>query len=481
MKLSRRQLLQHSLRVPGSMAISPLLLPFLQHARAEAGGGAPPRRFVFVVKSSGLTPAELVPQQMAAERVAVGPAGKPGDGYHQPHSLRPVDTLIDRPLDGLTLPQSLAALEPLKNRLAIVQGLSGKMCKGGHSSWFGAMGCYRGGGEHDSGNIIGPTIDGVLTKRLPGIFPHLGLALGGQLMGGTGIDDGIVYPGLSAIEARRPLPYHATPLAAYRELFSVVATSEDELMQNRLNGTLLDFLVDDVKRLEAQINGADKEKLDIYLDGFESLRERQRKLKGVEAEIRKHAPKVSDKYTSKVETDRIAAHFDIATAALIAGLTNVITIRPDNLSTLYTGLGIDQGVHGLGHGEGRDPLGNRNKIRAFHIEQIARMATKLQATPEGDGNMLDNTLIVYFSDAGEKHHASCSEWPFVLLGGLHGKIKATGRYIQYPSYQKAGHHTISNLYNTFAHAVGIAQDRFGQFDLDLDEAMQTGPLSELLA
>jgi hypothetical protein len=328
---------------------------------------------------------------------------------------------------------------------------------------------------------MGPTIDGVLTAHLPGIFPHLGLALGGRLMGGTGIDDGVVYPGLSALPSKRPMPYQSSPLSAYRELFSVAATSDDELMLNRLNGTLLDFMVGDVKRLSTQINGADKEKLDIYLDGFESLRERQRKLKGVEAQVRTHAPQVSDKYTSKVETDRVAAQFDIATAALITGLTNVITLRPDNLSTLYTGLGIDTNVHGLGHGEGSDPQGDRSKIRTFHLELIARMAAKLKAIPEGNGTMLDHTLIVYFSDAGEKHHAWCEEWPFVLIGGLNGKLKLTGRYLQYPGYQKPGHHTISNLYNTLAHAVGIEQNKFGQFDLNLDQSMQIGPLSELLA
>jgi hypothetical protein len=286
---------------------------------------------------------------------------------------------------------------------------------------------------------------------------------------------------LSAFGRNRQIPYQASPLAAYKELFSAAATSKDDLMDNRLNGTLLDFMVGDIKRLKKNIGGAEQEKLDIYLDGFESLRERQRKLKGVEAHVRKHAPTVNDKYTSRVETDRIEADFDIAAATLIAGLTNVVAIRPDSLGLTYAGLGADKGVHGLGHGEGADPIGNRRKIRNFHIKQIARLAAKLKATPEGKGNMLDNTLIVYFSDAGEKHHASCVQWPFVLLGGLNGKIKTTGRYLQFPAYQKPGHHTIANLYNTFAHATGLKQDSFGQIDLNLSKESQQGPLSELLA
>lgn len=481
MNYSRRRFLAQACKLPGAAAVCPLLLPAVQRAQAAAAGEAAPLRFVFVVKSSGLTPAELVPREMSAERVIQGEATAPGDQYQQALSLRQSDTLIDRPLKGLTLHESMSSLEPFRDRLTILQGLSGKMCKGGHSSWFGAMGCYRAGGEHDSGNILGPTIDGLLAQQLPGIFPHVGLATRGRLMGGVSIEDGVVYPGLSAAARNRQLPYQATPLTAYKELFSVAATSERDLMENRLNGTLLDFMVDDIKHLEKELGGIEKEKFGIYLEGFEALRERKRRLQGVEAQIRRHVPEVSDKYTSNTETDRIEAHFDIATAALVAGLSNVITIRPDALGTLYTGLGVDKGVHGLGHGEGEDPIGHRRNIRKFHLEQVARMAAKLQSVPEGGGTMLDNTLILYFSDAGEKHHASLTQWPFVLVGGLGAKLKPGGRYLQLPAYQQPGHHTIANLHLTLSHAAGMTMETFGQTDLSLDQEAQKGPLAELLA
>jgi hypothetical protein len=474
MKFSRRSFLRHA-------AVAPLLTPFLRRARAEAEGLAPPLRFVFVIKSSGLTPAELLPVEMEAELVLRGEATAAGPNYRQALSLKPADELIDRSLAGQTLHESMAALEPFKAKMAIVQGLSGKMCRGGHSSWFGAMGCYRAGGEHDSGNIIGPTIDGLLANQLPGIFPHVGLATRGRLMGGESIEDGIVYPGLSAYARNRQIPYQATPLDAYRELFSVVANTEDDLIENRLNGTLLDFMVDDIKRLEGRLGSVEKEKFAVYLDGFESLRERRRRLKGVELEVREHAPVVSDKYTSEVETDRIEAHFDLAGAVLVAGLTNVVAIRPDGLGTLYGGLGVDKGVHGLGHGEGEDPIGHRRNIRRFHIEQIARLAAKLEAAPEGDGTMLDNTVIVYFSDAGEKHHASSAEWPFVVVGGSGSRLKTGGRYLQYPAYENSGHHTIANFHMTLAEAAGMPMETFGQMDLNLGEEAQQGSLGELLS
>ena len=90
--------------------------------------------------------------------------------------------------------------------------------------------------------------------------------------------------------------------------------------------------------------------------------------------------------------------------------------------------------------------------------------------------MLDNTIIVYLSDAADKHHGSCFEWPFVMLGGKqHG-----GRYLQYPGYQEQGHRTIGNFYNTLMHLAGKPQDQFGRLDASLDTSIQQGPLSELL-
>ena len=255
--------------------------------------------------------------------------------------------------------------------------------------------------------------------------------------------------------------------------------------KQKLKTMLLDHMVGDVRRLQRDIGSADQEKLDHYLAAFEGLRDRRRELKGLEATIRKHAPTVTDKYVSDIETDRIEAHFDIAAATLISGLSNVVTVRADTLDVTYRGLGISKHVHGIGHAEsvdGMTPVDARNRIRKFHVDQIARVAGKLAAVPEADGSMLDNTLIVYFSDAAEKHHGSCIEWPFVLVGGLRGKLQVPrgGRYLQFPEYGQSGHRTIASLYLSLMHAVGQAQDEFGNRDLNLSKDSQVGPLSELL-
>lgn len=472
---SRRQVIKTAL----GAGLSPLLLPFVQQIQRQAAADTPqiPQRFLFVVKCSGLTPAELVPLEQLPSRVQ--PAAEAG----WPEELRASDTRLDFSLAEQTLPPSLEPLAPFRDYLTVLQGLSGKMCRGGHSAWYGALGCYHTGNEGNPGRAATATVDGILANLLPAIFPHVGLTLGGKVL--SGVKDSVVYPGISALATDRPLPYQASPQMAYKNLFGVAATGQAAQAEQQLKSMLLDYMVHDIKRLQNRIAGADHEKLDHYLEAFESLRMRRRRLQGLEAQIRQHAPVVRDKFTSQVETDRIEAHFDIAAATLISGLSQVVTLRADTLDVTYHGLGIGKHVHGLGHAEavpGMTATEARNRIRRFQVEQIARVAAKLQAVPEGNGTMLDNTLIVYLSDSAEKHHGSCLEWPFVLLGGLGERFRPQvgGRYLQYPGYGKEGHRTIANFYLTLLQAVGQVQEQFGRLDLNLDPAWQRGPLAELL-
>ena len=161
-------------------ALSPLLTPFVSRLQAELNGSPAPKRFLFVVKSSGLTPAELAPQDLASDLVL------PGEEEGWPQELRASDRLLDHSLQARVLPESLKPLEPFQNQLTILQGLSGKMCRGGHSAWYGALGCYHTGDEGNPGRPVSATVDGALAKALPSIFPHIGLTLVQSVVGGEG-------------------------------------------------------------------------------------------------------------------------------------------------------------------------------------------------------------------------------------------------------------------------------------------------------
>ena len=111
---------------------------------------------------------------------------------------------------------------------------------------------------------------------------------------------------------------------------------------------------------------------------------------------------------------------------------------------------------------------------------LASFIKKLESIPEGDGTMMDNTLILYTSDSAEQHHSRCYTWPVILLGDLGGRLKGGNRYLQFPDYGKKGHRTVANLYTSILHAVGDKRSRFGMSDLALKDINQDGPLAEIM-
>lgn len=441
-----------------------LLSPILQQIQAQASGVAKHRqRFVFVLEGNGLNWPQITPATIQR--------GKEKDRTN----------LIDIPITEHELPTALQPIKSFQDRLTVVNGLSGKIAGGGHSNDFGALGCYKcGGGVGNSGSPAGETIDVALGKKLGGVFTHVGLGMTGKN------EQNIIY-NCSAWAKGKPMPTTCQPAAAYANLFGSVAGG-DAKAEFQAKTNVLDFLLDDVRKLSHQVAGSERDKLNAHLEAYEAMRDRQSRLNEIENTLREKAPVVSDKYTSEVETDRLDAQFDIGTAALIGGLTNALTISSGAgnpyFGVKFTGLGIDFGKHGIGHGGSYNGMTWEEmaiKIRGFHFELIARMMKKLDAVTEGEGTMLDNTTIVYLSDAAEGHHSRCWEWPFVLFPAKNSGMKG-GRYVEYPYWGIDGHREIGNLYTTFLHVVGEHRDYFGIHDPMLKgRATGNGPLEALLA
>ena len=241
---------RHFLRHVGTSSLA--LAPFMQRMRAEAAGDPAglPKRFVFVVRGNGLRPYGVVPEGL--EEFGV-------DKYKG-------TKLVDRSLADLSLNKSMKALEPFKDQLSIIQGLSSKICKGPHGGHFGVLGAYTSG---DHAPPRKATLDAILAKKFPGIFPHLAFHIGvkpGELFR---------YLDISAQGKNTRTPAFASAMLAYKEIFGTVMTGESAKIEAEAHRNLMDFLVSDVKRAQKSLNSVEKEKLDHYLNGFDSLRDRQ--------------------------------------------------------------------------------------------------------------------------------------------------------------------------------------------------------------
>lgn len=461
MTLNRRDVLKGMTLTTGSLLLSPILSRLQAQAAGKVGA---PKRFVFVVESNGVRPEQIAPSGIQRKPRQQQPLNGPAE-------------LLDVALTDRELPFSLEPVKPWKDRVTLVQGLSGRINGGGHSNNFGALGCFP--TPRESTAITDETIDGALAKTVPGIFPHVGLGISKRL------ENSVIY-NISAWGPNKGLPTICKPDLAYGTLFGSVAggdARQDFLARNNL----LDFVREDVKRAESRLAGEEREQLGAYLETLETLRNRQSQLNEIEHTLREKGPVVSDKYKSAVETDRLDAMFDLGAAALVCGLTNVLTLSSAagvrDFDITFKGLGLNIDKHSIGHGgsyQGKTWAELYNIIRRYHFDLIAGLCKKLEAIKEGDGTMLDNTLIVYLSDGAEGHHSRCWEWPMVLIGNLGKKVKA-GRYLDYPGYGRQGHRTTANLYVTLLQLAGSARESFGVADPGLKDLDQHGPLQELLA
>jgi hypothetical protein len=436
-----------------------LLGPTLGKLAAHAAGDeklAVARRVVFVLQSNGMSPAHLLPSDV-----------------QRPKHGRPTNDKVEElALAGRTLHTAIEPLTPFLDRLTLLNGLSGRIAVSDHSANHGALGAYPA-----NKGPMAQTIDSAISEALPGIFPHVALGYGGST-------DVMSYA-YSASAPGKAVPIMCSPDIAFKALFGSVAEGTGRQAFDRRTN-LLDFMIDDVKRAQATLAGEEKQKFERYLEAFESLHARQRELLEKADNLKKFAPALGEKQTTSTSSLILEAQFEIAAGALLAGLTNCVTLVSGGGGQRfgnYPEFNIPD-LHGIGHGNAYGRSSAEDcfvELRRFHTRLLAELVRKLDSMPEGDGTMLDNTLIVYLSDSGEAHHPSLYEWPVLLVGDLGGRLKSQGRCYQFPQYQAQDHRTMANLFCTLLHAAGKPRDKFGVADPGLKDIDQSGPISELLA
>ena len=294
----------------------PVLAPILTQLEREAYGATnkAPQRFVFVAVSSGIMPEEVEIPMVKDESK---------------------DKYLNVSLDEYELEPAMKPFESLKNDLSVIQGLSGKMCSGGHTGNYGALGVWRAPGEKGAPPPKRATVDSMLSKMYPAAINHLATGLTGGW--GTRIMEGVVYPDISAAGPQKTIPFQASPDIVFEQLFGTVA-SKDRYKAQKLASkkNLLDFMSDDVKKIQKSLPSQEKAKLDHYLDALEGLKDQDVKIAALRESLEKNVPEFTDKYTAKETEPRQEAHFDLIAAALISGITNVVTMKIDNSATFLS-------------------------------------------------------------------------------------------------------------------------------------------------
>jgi hypothetical protein len=282
-----------------------------------------------------------------------------------------------------------------------------------------------------------------------------------------------IATGFSARGPQQPNYAFGSPRVAAKELFKSVSNDKSLRAQSQLGRVGLEFAARRERLLAEGVTATERLKVVSYADSLDAIHARDRKVDAMAEAIRPHVPKLDDKYLADEMTivDRQRGHTEVLMAALISGLTNVAAFTLDELGLSYTGLpGLEAetvSLHDVGHDKGFGKLTAeevRFAVQKQHMAVIDTIATRLKAAKEGDGTVFDNTMIFYFPDGGETHHAVGTEYPFVVLSGKNAKLDIRGKYIRLPNYGDAGHKTLGNWYTTLLNAYGNPIKHYGDPD-----------------
>jgi hypothetical protein len=458
---SRRHFLKASALGAGAMTLAP---SFNQLFAATGTVGAP-KRFIFIRKSSGIRPLEVALPTFSAKDKA----------------LDEKKEALEVDLDQHELPKWLRGLEDHKENMTILQGLSAKMSENVHYSFSSVMGCFK-SNRNTLSAIKRATIDFELAKLFPSPFGHVELSFAG---GRTGIVSGYSAP---APQTRNYC--YADPETARSELFKSVLNPEAVTSDN----DMLSFLRSKEGLEESGIKGREKRRQEVHLQSIESIRERNQKLIEISGSLEKFLPEIDPVHANgganASTPEKQAAMTDVMISALKAGLTNVVTYTIDDLGTPITGLPGNEtdrvGIHPLGHDEafgGVPAWKTREQIRISHVNQVKTIVEELKQTPEGNGTMFDNTMIMYFPENGETHHGVGKESPFLIMAGNNCNLDIAGRYIRLPYLGNEGHKTLGNWYTTLLNAHGNPMEHYGDLDLEMARKKldQTGAIKMFMA
>ncbi len=437
--LDRRHFLQGMAASAGAALTASLFPNQLLAASASSSG---PKRIVFFMQNQGFDPLTCIPEGMKSS----GSLAK------------------------ARLPEPIEALEPFKERLHIINGLHGLHTSPSHSAFFGALGGYRGG---DGVPPSAATIDYELSRVLPQtLLPHLCIGMDSM----ENMTSKPTIATLSASGAGQPIFMHSNPNHLYQMLYGGISTG-DIRRQHEARSNVLNQIEQLAASKGQSLPVADQQRYGQFVGGFRDVNGLCDRLDTVADHLRKFAPAVDEHYTKpKFETDWHDALLDLGISALTSGITNTLTIGSGRgeIFGSWKGIGVEQQGHNLGHMKQPDnPIWI--KIRQYNSRMLVRIMQALERVPEGNGSMMDQTLIVYTSNNADSQHTSGANWPVMLLGNCGGIFK-TGCFTQLD-----GKRPINALFTTLLQAAGQNVDRFNMTEqLAKKFDSSNGPLKEVL-
>lgn len=419
------------LRGIGATVALPLLDAMIPAATALAATpGAPVRRFVGAFSPNGVIMDAWTPE---------------GEGT------------------DFALKTTLKPLEPFRDQLVVISNLSnGPQRAGGHALaptmyLTGVMHPNRSeGADIRAGISIDQALAPVYSKDT--LFPSLEL-VGEDFSTEVGsCEIGFSCAYLNTISWKTPttpLPMEVSPRAAFERMFGGSGgTAEERAARLRNRRSVLDAVSGDAKRLQNTLGPADRRRLDDYLQNLRDIEARIEKAERQASTSLAAAPTgIPDEFG-----ELVTLMFDLIAMAFQADVTRVASfmIARELSNIVLPEIGITEPHHALSHHQNKpERIERYTRTNVYHAQLVSKFLAKMKATPDGDGSLLDHSLVMWGCGMSNPNIHTYDPLPFVLVGGDSGHLKG-GRHIVLPSGTPAG-----NLHLTLAQRGGVEMDSFG--------------------
>ncbi|MBI4905942.1 MAG: DUF1552 domain-containing protein [Acidobacteria bacterium] len=375
----------------------------------------------------------------------------------------------DGPLP-VELPRILKPLEPLRKDITVLSNLThnnGRALLDGAGDHGRCCGAYLTGVQPRKTYVdikCGISMDQIVANSIGSQtrFPSLEVGMEDARQAGD-CDSGYSCAYTNNLAWRsetQPLPPVLDPRAMFERLFGDGAelTPEQRARRTRFRRSILDFVSEDTKKLQGNLGPTDKRKLDEYLS---SIREIERQLEKAEKDNAQINPGMSKPYGVPAD---FAEHFrlmtDMITVAFAADLTRVVTflVTREGSSRAYREIGIPDGHHPLTHHMNKpDMMEKVAQINTYHTKQLSAWLQKLKGTKEGDGSVLDNSMIIYGAGLSDGNRHTHEDLPTLMIGrGGNNWIKSERRV----TYRRET--PMSNLFLTMMDRMGVKDiEHFG--------------------
>ena len=438
------------LRGLGTMIALPFLDSMVPAFASSLLRKSRPRRMAFVYIPNGAIMEDWTP-------------AKPGAGYNLGPILKP--------------------LEPFREDLLVLTGLAQYQ---GNSLGDGPGDHARAGSTFLTGvhpkktsgaNIqVGISVDQVVAQKVGGKTRFASVELGtepGRLAGNCDSGYSCAYSNsVSWRSSTTPNPPEINPRLVFERLFGDVRTDEtlDARAQRlRHERSILDFVREDAKRLQGSLGPTDRRKLQEYLEG---IREIERRISSAEKEELELPADLEKPHGVPVEfSEHVKILFDLATVAFQTDSTRILTfmIGPEGSNRSYPEIGVSDVHHGLSHHRrDQEKIRKISKINRFHIEQFAYFLGKMKSVSDGEGTLLDSSMIVYGSGLSEGNLHTHEDLP-VLLAGRAGNTLKPGRHMVYPEKTP-----LNNLFLSMLDRMGIPTETLGDSTGKLEHLSDIG-------